>query len=576
MAHMAKNRLALRVAGLHRGKDAQLDEANARQREAPLARRLRARRWYAPAMTLITLLGMIALIAAASAGARANAEVAAQQRLAQAARMGSALLTTNGATLSVDDNDQLVATSANSSIILAHDASLINHLSALTAATVAIYQAKGDRLVAVAASAGSSATRGTSLADPARSTLLRRQQFTGQAQLDGQAYEVSAVPLFDQANLFVGAVAVATPLAVVMRAPTQLTVMLSLVGLLLTLLTLALGLWFAGAFGGQALATLNVRLATLGVAAAQVEESIGAHAIRAQRQERIGRLLDEDAYQLATLASALGEHQRALQEAVNSVWASVSQPGGAPDTQKVLWLVRQTAVNAARLGASAEEAESLCQQMTPLLNRLIGEDRALSESAATTQRQANTLRQAVEQVEITVGANLTPRHNRGIVSLMERAHAVSQRLRQGTGALRAGRPGRQSGRLSAEHEHSRRLTPPIAEGKRPTPGFSGIDTAPLKRPFGAPSHQPPQPKMRRMPSPSRPSSSSPASPTPLSSWPPSPRPGIGSWSSPKDPKAPNPPDTPHTSSSGWRLRNQFDAADNTSSHEDESGDWLND
>src|SRR5579862_5758139 len=285
-------------------------------RDVPLARRLRARRWYAPALTVVTLLGMLALIVTASLGARANAEAAAQQRLSQAARLASALLTTNGVSLSIDDNDQLVANANNSTIILARDSSLVNHLSALAGANVIVYQLKGSALIAVTASSAMATTRGETLADPMRATLLghdttsakagSQQQYTGEMSFHGVGYVASIAPLFDQAGAFIGAVAAAASLAGVMASSTQLTVMLALVGLLLTLLTLALGLWFAGAFGGQALATLNQRLASLGIAASNVEETVATHTLRAQRQERIGRLLNDDAYQLATLATALG------------------------------------------------------------------------------------------------------------------------------------------------------------------------------------------------------------------------------------------------------------------------------
>ncbi len=486
-------------------------------------RRLRLRWWFAPLLTALTLVCAVSLIGVAYLGAQANALAAAQARDGQGALTASALLTTNGSALSVDNNGQLVTSVNGSSLILAHDASALARLHALLGEGVVIYQAHNGALTAIATSADLTGALGGAPDAAASAALIGQcgaashagchQAYSGETQARGVGYVAGFAPLFDLSGAFVGAVAALTPLATVMAPPMQLLVTLSLVGLLVTLAALATGLGVFGAFAGRGLETVSARLAVLGAVAANVEEAVYTHAVRAQRQERMGRLLADDAYHLDAVANALEQGHAALQEEVNSVWAGISQPGIAPDPQTMLRLARQTAVAAAHIGADAEDAASLSRQMTPLMNTLIAEDHALAESAQATERLASELRAALDQVEMALGARLAPRPQRARSGLLHRARAVSQRLRQtetnpqahnGQAARR--RPAPPDGydpRRSATGDYGVRRGAPNTPGSSnalggkhrptddyPTPRQSGEHQAPRRRPTGAPGWMP--------------------------------------------------------------------------------------
>jgi len=402
-------------------------------------RRLNVSWWFTPLLTVATLACAISLVVVAYLGAQTNALAAAQARNGQGAQAASALLTSNGAGLSVDANDQLVASGNGSSLILAHDGATANRLQALLGEGVAIYQLRNGGLTAISTSPDVVSAQGATLSDAASAELIGqcgaakancRQQYLGETQAHGVTYVAGFAPLFDSSGVFVGVVAVLTPLALVMQPSMQLLVTLSLVGLLVTLAALAAGLWLFGSLAGRRLDDVSARLGALGVIAANVEETVYAHAVRARRQERVGRQLAEDAYHLDALANALEQGHAALQDEVNDVWAGASQPGLAPDGQGMLRMARQTAVAAARIGADAEDAASLSRQMGPLMNTLIAEDHALAESAQTTERLAGDLRAALDQVEMALGASLAPRPQNALSGLLNRARQVSQRLKR--------------------------------------------------------------------------------------------------------------------------------------------------
>lgn len=530
----------------------------------PAFRRLNVSWWFTPLLTVATLLCAVSLVVVAYLGARTNALAAAQARNGQSAQAASALLTSNGAGLSLDANGELVASGNGVSVIPAHDGATANRLQGLLGEGVVIYQLRNGSLTAISTSPDVVAAQGSPLSGAASAELIGqcgaakascRQQYLGETQAHGVTYVAGFAPLFDTSGVFVGVVGVLTPLAVVIQPSMQLLVTLSLVGLLVTLAALAAGLWLFGSLAGRRLDDVSVRLGALGVVAANVEETVYAHAVRARRQERVSRQLAEDAYQLEALATALEQGHAALQDEVNDVWAGASQPGIAPDGQGMLRLARQTAVAAARIGADAEDAASLSRQMGPLVNTLIAEDQALAESAQATERLAGELRAALDQVEMALGASLAPRRQKALSGLLARARQVSHRLK---------RQAEPSGPRNPSGGAPRRSAPPV--GSEPRTGDSGahgvrrVASGGVRPQTGQHPAAPRQPTggMNRMPAPQTP----PARPSGA------PR---GPWSGALDAGT-----TMGASSSHWRTpSNEHPAAPWSASGEYQSP-WLDD
>jgi len=561
----------------------------------PVFRRLNVSWWFTPLLTAATLLSATALVLVAYFGAQTNALASAQARNGQSAQAASALLTSNGADLTVDANGELVASGNGVTVIPARNGATANRLQALFGEGIAIYQYRNGGLTIISTSPNVVSAQGAVLSDAASAELLGQcakskvnchQQYMGETQAHGVTYVAGFSPLFDPSGAFVGVVAVLTPLAVVMQPPMQLLVTLSLVGLLVTLAALAAGLWLFGSLAGRRLDEVRARLGALGVVAANVEETVYGHAVRARRQERMGRQLADEAYQLDALASALEQGYAALQDEVNDVWAGASQPGvsypGETDGQSMLRMARQTVVAAARLGADAEDATSLSRQMGPLLNTLIAEDHALAESAQATERLAGDLRAALDQVEMALGSRLAPRPQNALSGLLARARQVSQRLKRQadpTGPAHSTNPAKASGAPRRPTPQANDVTGGHASGaprrgdtgvygaRRPSAGAgrpsAGMGASGANRPqTGQHPAAPQRPSggMGRMPAPQTPPSSQPQRP---------PHSQGGSWSE-------GPGAAKGATSGQWRTPTGEQPAAPWSTSGEYQSPWLND
>ncbi len=88
------------------------------------------------------------------------------------------------------------------------------------------------------------------------------QAFSGTIALADGAYTAAFTPLFDASDRFIGALAVAQPQSVALAPAAQFTVVLLFVGLLVTLVVLAAGVWTYNALSGEVLDALHLRLIT--------------------------------------------------------------------------------------------------------------------------------------------------------------------------------------------------------------------------------------------------------------------------------------------------------------------------
>jgi hypothetical protein len=234
-------------------------------------------------------------------------------------------------------------------------------------------------------------------------------QFVGGIRLHDGEYTTAYVPLFDATGAFIGALGVGQPQSAVLAPAAQFSIVLLFVGLLVTLVVLAAGIWTYNVLSGEMLDALHLRLNHLATVAAELEHAATTQVVAARRQERMARQISDGARDIDTLVHSMNQGHATMHDSATGIWAEMSQPGAAPDPVTAMRLARQAVVMAARIGVAAEDARSRCNHVVRLMNQVIAEGHVLSGHGHETERRAAELRGVVEQIERALGEPLAPR-----------------------------------------------------------------------------------------------------------------------------------------------------------------------
>jgi hypothetical protein len=377
-------------------------------------RRLRAQDQFLPLLVAGTLLTTLALVLIAYLTVRAGVLAAQQQQVTRDARIGVQMLAGSGGFAL--KNGQLVTLSATGQGTPSALAEQLAHIHDLTGERAALYTMQARGLVAVA-SDGLGA-----VGQPADATAVATlvgdcgpvahancyHTYSGPIYQRDGAYTAAFVPLFDPAGGFVGALGVGQPQSAVLAPAAQFTIVLLFVGLLVTLVVLAIGVWTCNLITSEVLDTLHLRLNHLATTAAELERAAQQQVAAAGRQERMARQITDGARDIDALVNTMTQGHLAMHDSATGVWAEMSQPGVAPDPAAAMRFARQAVVMAARVGVAAEDARARCNAVVRLMNQVIAEGHVLAGHGRVTQRRAGELRGVVEQVERALGEPVAP------------------------------------------------------------------------------------------------------------------------------------------------------------------------
>jgi len=363
---------------------------------------LQARRQFVATLVISSSLMLLALLSGTYLALRSQALTTEQARLTREAMMAAALLPAGVQTL---------ADPASGA------ATLADRVSDMTGDDAALYQYAQQNLVAVSAHGldvvGSPLPSAALLAlvgacGPVAPTSCHHP-YSGVVRAGDTEYEATYAPLFDANGRFVGAVMVATPLANALAGVHQTMLAFGALGLCLTLIVTAVGLYIFNRSTGQTLDILQSHLRTLAAAAVAMERAAHTTTLSSRRQERLARQISESARGMDTLVFTAHQGYPALQELAGAIWAEVSQPGAPADPLVVMRLARETALMATRVGAGMEDARVYCDHITRLMNHVVAQGRATALSGAETQRAARELRAAVDGMEELLGGRMITR-----------------------------------------------------------------------------------------------------------------------------------------------------------------------
>jgi hypothetical protein len=427
-------------------------QARAVPREAPSSRRqgvgkLQSRQRSLPVLVVAMLLTILAMAVAAYLGVRASALNTAQERLGQDAQIAGEIVAERGQYASLQ-GDKLVVGVGDATYTLSNDTYVVDHIRDVTGDETVVYRLQGTSLIAVAStfripgSDGHTDAPARQLGDPltgsAHDAVLGhcsaeapaaacRGRYSGIVTLHGQSMVAGFVPLLDMNGKLVGAVGVARPLDDLLRMPLQLVIVLAFVGLLVGLVALVVGMWILSLRSERVVEDLDERLEAVAGSASQVQQLAQAHAVQAQRQDRTARQVSELAHELERLVGGMEREQKSLRRSATDIWAEMSQPGLAPNPATALHLARESAVAAARLGATTDEIRARGRRLINLMNQLMAEGRALADEGQETGQRAHELRQAIADVEMALGDRVTEqRYDLPGLSFVRRA--TSRRL----------------------------------------------------------------------------------------------------------------------------------------------------
>jgi len=378
--------------------------------------RLHAHDHFLPLLVSATLLTTLALVFIAYLTIRADVLASQQQHVSRDVHVAQEVLAGPSGTFALRSG-QLVAVTPVGQVALTAGGAQMVHVRELTGERSALYAVQGMGLSAVATD-GLGAL-GQAPPSEAVSALIGdcgplapvscHHRYVGGVHLHDGQYTAAYVPLFDANGAFIGALAVGQPQSVVLAPAAQFTIVLLFVGLLVTLVVLAAGIWTYNVLSGEMLDTLHLRLNHLATVAAELEHAATTQVVAARRQERMARQISDGARDIDTLANSMKLGHATMHDSATGIWAEMSQPGAAPDPATAMRLARQAVVMAARIGVAAEDARSRCNHVVRLMNQVIAEGHVLSGHGHETERQAAELRGVVEQIERALGEPLAPR-----------------------------------------------------------------------------------------------------------------------------------------------------------------------
>jgi hypothetical protein len=374
-------------------------------------------------LVVTMLLTSVAIVGAAYFAARISTLNAAQERLGQDAQIAEEMVAERGQYASLQ-GDKLVVGVGNATYTLSNDTYVVDHIQAVTGDEAIIYRLAGTNLISVASTfplPGADGhtdvpTRqvGDPLIGPARDAVLGhcgaeatgsacRGRFGGEVTLHGHSMMAGMAPLLDINGKLVGAVGVMRPLDAVLQTPMQLVILLAFVSLLVALISLGIGTWILSMRGDRAIADLGERLETMAGSASELQQLVQLQAERLQRQERAVRQVSELARELDPLVGTMEREQVSLRQSATDIWAEMSQPGLAPNPATALQLARQSAVAAARVGATSAEVRTRSRLLLDLMMKIVAEGHALTEEGQEAEQHTRELLAAIEGVETTLG-----------------------------------------------------------------------------------------------------------------------------------------------------------------------------
>jgi hypothetical protein len=460
------------------------------------------------------LLTIVAIVGAAYVGMRISTLNAAQDRLGQDAQIAGEMVAERGQYASLQ-GDKLVVGVGNATYTLSNDTYVVDHIQAVTGDQAIIYRLDGTSLISVASTfplAGADGHTdtparqiGDPLTGPARDAVLGHcgtgatgsachGRYSGDLTLHGQSMMAGFMPLLDINGKLVGAVGVMRPLDAVLQTPMQLVILLAFVSLLVALISLGIGTWLLSMRGDRAIADLGERLEAMAGSASEMQQLVQLQAGRLRRQEHAVRQVSELARELDPLVGAMEREQTSLRRSATDIWAEMSQPGLAPNPATALQLARQSAVAAARIGATSEEVRTRSRLLLGLVTKVVAEGQALTEEGQEAEQYARELLAAIEGMETTLG-DRSAQHSASLPHREGDANPVATPSKvTGTGTGQS--PARaSSGRHRAPRGDMRIHRP--SPGPKRTSGIHplyGTGQGPAVRPDSTipPSAQPPQ------------------------------------------------------------------------------------
>ncbi len=380
-----------------------------------LGRRLQAQDHFLPLLVSATLLTTLALVFIAYLTVRADVLASQQQQVSRDVHIAQEVLAGPSGSFALRSGQLVSVTSLGQVVLNAGGAQMVR-VRELTGERSALYIMQGTGLSAVATD-GLGAV-GQSPAPEVISALIGdcgplalpscHHEYVGGVRLRDGEYTAAYVPLFDATGAFIGALGVGQPQSAVLAPAAQFTIVLLFVGLLVTLVVLAAGIWMYNVLSGEMVDALHLRLNHLATVAAELEHAANTQVVAARRQERMARQISDGARDIDTLVTSMKQGHVTMHDSATGIWAEMSQPGIAPDPTTAMRLARQAVVMAARIGVAAEDARSRCNHVVRLMNQVIAEGHVLSGHGHETERRAAELRGVVEQIERTLGEPLAP------------------------------------------------------------------------------------------------------------------------------------------------------------------------
>lgn len=411
---------------------------------ARVFRQLRSRRTLVPALVLAILVVGLVVTAAGYFGARGMAIDHAQTSTSAGARADEQMLLSQGGPIVVSGTTMSIGPSSKP-VYLNNNTIAIRVLHDLSGQNVTIYALNGLQLTAIATDipgpngkpaldmpvTGAAYDALVGQCGPSATSSACHQTYSGQASLAGRDYITSMTPLYDANGTFVGALGTAVPLATVLAPATRLALLLAIICVLLDASAVVGGLLFFAPLSSTLLRKLDRELTDVATYASELEHLSRSQVARTQRQERMARQTHEVTRHLDDILDALEQGQAALRDSTSEIWAGMSQPGQALEPTDATRLARQAAITAGRIGAATEDARDRCRNLVALMNQVIAEGRVLNQSGQQVEDRAAALRQAIEQVEMTLGAQVVARqYGLGIEGLPFGRHlsGVSRRI----------------------------------------------------------------------------------------------------------------------------------------------------
>lgn len=307
------------------------------------------------------LICAIALTALGYVGLRQQSQRDAQARVSVAAQAAHGILLADMGAMAIT-NGQITSALPSTVLALNNNATLAQTLHSQLGEDILFAQREQGALVVIASSlapahsGGSPGGLAEHLSGPvAANACASTATSAGSLTVAGTNYLASSAPLFDSGGTCIGAVFTIHPVSELQLIPLQYSVVLAMVGALLTLLTVAIGLALTGRSEARADAAMAERVR---VALEALDEAQYACAEQSAQREWISRQLAARQQRLRQVITALAVDRVALQETTSEVWAGVSHPGAPISPTAAMRLARENAVVAARIGSHLNDFDT--------------------------------------------------------------------------------------------------------------------------------------------------------------------------------------------------------------------------